>query len=149
MTTKESIVKYCLYQPRSHKEVKNKLYELGCTTSEVDEHIIELIQAGHLNEEHFARSIARGKFRMKQWGRRKIIEQLKLQQVSDRCIKLGLSEIDEEEYRAVAIKLVDKKFRELKGNRSNRLLQQKVFRYMMQKGYETDIIREAINETLN
>ena len=149
MTTKESIVKYCLYQPRSHKEVKNKLYELGCTTPEVDEHIIELIQAGHLNEEHFARSIARGKFRMKQWGRRKIIEQLKLQQVSDRCIKLGLSEIDEEEYRAVAIKLVDKKFRELKGNRSNRILQQKVFRYMMQKGYETDIIREAINETLN
>lgn len=129
--------------------MKNKLYELGCTTPEVNEHIIELIQAGHLNEEHFARSIARGKFRMKQWGRRKIIEQLKLQQVSDRCIKLGLSEIDEEEYRAVAIKLVDKKFRELKGNRSNRLLQQKVFRYMMQKGYETDIIREAINETLN
>ena len=149
MTTKESIVKYCLYQPRSHKEVKNKLYELGCTTSEVDEHIIELIQAGHLNEEHFARSIARGKFRMKQWGKRKIIEQLKLQQVSDRCIKLGLSEIDEEEYRAAAIKLADKKFRELKGNRSNRILQQKVFRYMMQKGYETDIIREAINETLN
>lgn len=149
MTTKESIVKYCLYQPRSHKEVKNKLYELGCTTPEVEELIIELIQAGHLNEEHFARSLARGKFRMKHWGRRKIIEQLKLQQVSERCIKLGLSEIDEEEYRAVAIKLADKKFRELKGNRSNRLLQQKVFRYMMQKGYETNIIREAINETLN
>lgn len=149
MTAKESIVKYCLYQPRSHKEVKNKLYELGCTTPEVEELIIELIQAGHLNEEHFARSLARGKFRMKQWGKRKIIEQLKLQQVSERCIKLGLSEIDEEEYRAVAIKLADKKFRELKGNRSNRLLQQKVFRYMMQKGYETNIIREAINETLN
>ena len=57
------------------------MYELGCTTPEVEENIAELIEKDVLNEERFARAIARGKFNMKQWGKRKIIEQLKFQQV--------------------------------------------------------------------
>src|SRR5688572_8761254 len=109
MSVLESIINYCLYQPRSHKEVRNKLYELGCTKPDVEEHIIKLIETGHLNEEKYAMAIARGKFRMKQWGRKKIIETLKQQEVSDYCIKKALTEIDEKDYNETITKLARKK----------------------------------------
>lgn len=143
-----TISRYCLYQERSHKEVKNKLYELGCTTPEVEENISELIQKDMLNEERYARAIARGKFRMKQWGKRKIIEQLKFQQVSEYCIKKGLSEIDESEYFDTAKKLAEKKLGEVKGGKEY-IRKQKVYRYLTQKGYESQVINSALNEILN
>ncbi len=143
-----TISRYCLYQERSHKEVRNKLYELGCTTPEVEENISELIQKDMLNEERYARAIARGKFRMKQWGKRKIIEQLKFQQVSEYCIKKGLSEIDESEYFDTAKKLAEKKLGEVKGGKEY-IRKQKVYRYLTQKGYESQVINSALNEILN
>ena len=146
---KESILHYCQYQERSHKEVRNKLYELGCTTPEVEENIAELIEKDVLNEERFARAIARGKFNMKQWGKRKIIEQLKFQQVSEYCIKKALTEIDYDEYLHVAKKLVVKKLPEYKGEKKDYIIKQKLYRYLAQKGYETEIINIALNETLS
>lgn len=145
----DSITRYCQYQPRSHKEVRNKLYELGCTTNEVDDNILKLIETGLLNEERYARAIARGKFRIKHWGKNKIIEQLRQQQVSVYCIKLAMTEIDDEEYQQKANDLAEKKWRELKTDRKSRIQQQKVYRYLLQKGYEANVIKAAINETLN
>lgn len=149
MSVLDSITHYCQYQERSHKEVRNKLYELGCTTPEVEEHLIELIQADILNEERYARALARGKFRMKQWGRRKIIQQLRLQQVSEPCIKKALTEIDEEEYYQVATKLAEKKISEIKSEKNYFTRRQKIYRYLVQKGYENDIVHSIINETLS
>lgn len=148
MSYKDSITRYCQYQPRCHKEVRNKLYELGCTTPEVEEQIIELIQSGLLNEENYARAIARGKFRMKQWGRRKIVEQLKIQQVSDYCIKKALTEIDEDEYLLTLNLLAEKKLKELKSEKNIFIRKQKMYRYLVQKGYESSLSNEAINDIL-
>lgn len=149
MSVLDSITHYCQYQERSHKEVRNKLYELGCTTPEVEDHLIELIQADVLNEERYARALARGKFRMKQWGRRKIIQQLKFQQVSEICIKKALTEIDPELYYQTAKKLAEKKFAELKTEKNHFTRRQKIYRYLVQKGYESDIVHDIINEILN
>ena len=82
MELKAAILHYCKYQERCHAEVRNKLYELGFTTPEVEQQIAELIGTGVLNEERFARAFAGGKFRMKQWGREKIKQQLKLKKIS-------------------------------------------------------------------
>lgn len=143
-----AITYYCRYQERSHKEVKNKLYELGCTTPEVDEYLIKVIQADFLNEERFARAVARGKFRLKQWGRNKIIQQLKQQQVSEFCIKKALTEIDEDDYIATAKKLAAKKLKEIRSEKNIFIRKQKMYRYLLQKGYESGIINTVINETL-
>lgn len=145
MDVKAAIQHYCNYQPRCHAEVRNKLYELGCTTPEVEENIAELIEAGLLNEEKFARAYARGKFRIKHWGKQKIVSQLRLKKVSEYCIKKGLSEIDAEEYEQTLQRLGTAKWNELKGERSPRTKQMKVFRYLMQKGYESDLARDLLN----
>lgn len=146
MEVKSAIEHYCRYQERSHKEVRNKLYELGCSRDEVEENIVELIQEDLLNEERYARALARGKFRMKQWGKNKIIQQLKFQQVSDYCIQKALTEIDEEDYWNTARSLVEKKKAELRTEKNHYIKKQKVYRYLYQKGFESNLIYEIIKE---
>ncbi len=148
MDARTAIFKYCNYQDRCHSEVRNKLYELGCKTPEVEQYIAELIENNVLNEERYARSIARGKFRMKQWGRIKIIQQLKLNKISDYCIKAALTEIDGDEYIATLQKLATKKWREFKKGKDAFSAKAKLHRYLLQKGYENDLIKDCIPEII-
>lgn len=128
--------------------MRNKLYELGCTTPEVEEHIADLISADVLNEERYARAFARGKFRMLKWGKSKIINELKGDRVSEYCIKKGLTEIDEEEYMQVLKTLFEKKWLSLKSEKNQFTKRAKVQRYLMQKGYESSLVQDLINETI-
>lgn len=148
MDIKQAIEHYCNYQPRCHKEVRNKLYELGCTTPEVEEHIADLISADILNEERYARAFARGKFRMLKWGKSKIINELRGNRVSEYCIKKGLTEIDEEAYMEVLKTLFEKKWKDLKSEKNQFTKRAKAQRYLMQKGYESNLVQELINETI-
>jgi regulatory protein len=143
---RESIYRYCNYQPRCHKEVRNKLYELGATTPEVEELIAELISNRILNEETYARAICRGKFRMKHWGKTRIIQQLRQNKISDYCIRKGLTEIDPLEYERKLRSLAEKKWLELKKEKSPAAKKGKLYRYMLQKGYEADLVQEVIRQ---
>ncbi|MBC7554982.1 MAG: RecX family transcriptional regulator [Taibaiella sp.] len=149
METKPAIIRYCRYQERCHSEVRNKLYEIGCYTAEVEQLLTELIEMGLLNEERFARAFARGKFRMLQWGRVKIKQELTARKISEYCIRQGMKEIDEEGYAATMQKLVDRKWRELRTERSPATKKGKLYRYMVQKGYENSIILELLQEKIN
>lgn len=139
-----SILHYCQYQERCHKEVRNKLYEIGFTTDEVNRQIAELIESGILNEERFAIAFARGKFRLLQWGRIKIKQQLKLRGISEYCIKKALKEIDNEEYSRVLTQLAVKKLSSLKRDKNTLLRKAKTCRYLLQKGYEKALIINAL-----
>jgi regulatory protein len=143
-----AILHYCKYQERCHSEVRNKLYELGYNTEDVEQQLTELIEKGILSEERFAIAFARGRWRMKQWGRVKIKQQLKLRKISDYCIKKGLAEIDGIEYEKVLDKLASKKVAELKSEKNIFIRKAKVYRYLIQKGYEQDIVREWLDAKL-
>jgi len=143
-----AILHYCKYQERCHMEVRNRLYELGFTHGEVERQLTELIENGALNEERFARAYAGGKFRMKQWGKEKIKQQLKLRKISDYCIKKAMTEIDAEAYYKTLKKLSFKKWAELKGVRSMMMKKSRLYRYLVQKGYERDLVMDAINDCI-
>jgi len=74
--------KHCAYQERSQQEVRNKLFEWGLHSADVENAIVELISANFINEERFAMQLASGKFRIKHWGKVKITQALKLHKVS-------------------------------------------------------------------
>jgi regulatory protein len=143
-----AILHYCKYQERCHSEVRSKLFELGFTTNEVERQLTALIEAGILNEERFARAFARGRFRMKQWGKEKIKQQLKLRKISDYCIRKAMEEIDSDEYENTLIKLSSKKWQESKKDRSLASRKAKLYRYLIQKGYELDLVMGAINDNI-
>lgn len=140
------IKQYCAYQERCHAEVRDKLYSYGLNKSEVEEIIYTLITENYLNEERFAIHYAGGKFRMKQWGKNKIKQSLKLKQVSEYCIKKALKEIDEKEYEKIFLKLVEQKLKILKSERNIFIKKRKLQDFLLQKGFENDLVREAIKE---
>lgn len=141
----QKLRQYCAYQERSHYEVQQKLWDLGVRRAEHDEIISTLIEEDYLNEERFARAFAGGKFRMKDWGRKKIYYALKEKQVSEYSIKKAMKEIDDEEYKNVLKELAEKKYAALKSEQYL-VRKKKTMDYLLQKGYEADLVTKAVNE---
>ncbi|RPE13304.1 RecX family transcriptional regulator [Chitinophaga lutea] len=136
---------YCAYQERCHSEVREKCYELGLRGHDIEEAIAHLVEENFLNEERFARAYAGSKFRMQQWGRKKITMMLKQKQVSPYCIKKGLSEIDAEDYWSTLLALAGKKYGLLKAEQYLKR-QYKTMQFLLQRGYEQELAREAIEQ---
>lgn len=135
---------YCAYQERCHSEVKEKLYGFGLHKKDVDELLSELISENYLNEERFAIQYAGGKFRIKQWGRVKIKYALKQKQVSEYSIKKALAAIDENDYKKTLAKLFEQKLKSLKAEKNIFIKKRKLQDHLIQKGFETDLIRKLI-----
>lgn len=146
-TALEKLQKYCAYQDRCHREVRTKLLELGVYGDDLEQVIAELITENFLNEERFARSYARGKFRMKGWGRRKITQELKSRQISTYCIKKGMSEIDDEAYEKKLLNLLEKKNSLIK-EKNIYIKRKKLFDYAYRKGYESFLIQNFVKVLL-
>ncbi len=136
---------YCAYQERSQQQVRDKLYDYGLHFDEVEEVISDLIVDGYLNEERFAKAYAGGKFRIKQWGRHKILQGLKQHRISEYCIKKGLAEIDGEDYYNTLSSLLLKKVNSIKASndfdRRNKLA-----RFAIGRGFENSLVWEVIKD---
>ena len=114
----EKIKHFCGYQERNHREVKEKLFSFGLYKDQIDAMLSLLIQEDYLNEERYALAFARGKFRMKGWGKVKIKYELKQQQISEYCIKKALGAIDEDDYIQTFTKAFDEKIKSLKSEKN-------------------------------
>jgi regulatory protein len=139
---------YCAYQERCHQEVKDKLFGFGLRREEADELISKLIEDNYLDEERFAVQFAGGKFRMKQWGRRRIEAELKARQVSSYCIRKGLAQIPEEDYAKTLAKLAGEKYKSLAGEDAF-VARAKTMSYLLYKGYEPELTAKAIDNLAN
>lgn len=138
---------YCAYQERSQQEVRDKLYSYGLHQDEVEDVLADLIVEGFINEERFARAYVGGKFRMKGWGKLKIMQGLQQHRISEYCIRKGLEEIEPEAYYQVLKKHAEKKLPSLRGQ-SAYLQKGKLTQHLMMKGFEGDLIREVIEELI-
>lgn len=136
---------YCSYQERCHSEVVDKLYQLGMKSDEIDVVVVHLLQHHFLNEERFARSFARGKHRIKSWGKIRIVNELKARQISAPNIKAALTEITEEEYLATFHQLAERHWHSLterKGPKKNK----KFCDYLLRRGWESQLVYEKMKE---
>lgn len=141
----KKLQRYCAYQDRCHSEVRSKLLDLGVYGDTLEEIMAELIIERFLDEERFARSYARGKFNIKKWGRMRIRRELKFRKISAYCIKKGLSEIDEEAYRATLQHILTKKIKDYSRKYNDYVSRQKAAQYAMGRGYESPLIWEILN----
>lgn len=130
---------YCAYRERSHFEVKEKLYDWGLHRNEVEGLLAHLVTTNFLNEERFAQAYVSGKFRIKRWGRRKILEGLKANRISEYCVRKGMQEISEEEYEETIKSLAQQKMKLTKGG-SRFERNGKVAQYIIRKGFEPDLV---------
>lgn len=139
----EKLTAFCAYQERCPWEIRRKLYGKGIRDDKAEDLIAELVSEGFVNEERYARSFARGKFRMKKWGRNRIRLELKMREIPGELIDKGLSEIDPAEYYDTLLSQTEKKWK----NTSEPDLYKKKYKvtqYLMSRGFEMDLVTEVL-----
>lgn len=141
----QRVRKYCAYQERSHSEVRNKLLQYGQKGLDLEEIITKLIEENYLNEERFAKAFSGGKFRIKGWGKNKIRQQLHVKKISAYNINQALKEIDNAEYEKMLKKIIQKRTVTLQGLTSFEK-RNKLARYLITKGYETELVWNILNQ---
>ncbi|QBA65157.1 regulatory protein RecX [Muriicola soli] len=139
---------YCAYQERCHQEVVQKLREMHMIPEAIDQIMGHLISENYLNEERFARSFARGKFRIKSWGRNRISLELKKRNISPTIINIALRELEEPAYSDTLESLAKKRFKQLKGLNPWQQ-KKKLGDYLLYRGWESDLVYEQINRLVN
>ena len=136
---------YCAYQDRCHQEVSQKMYSFSLSTYEKEEIMVYLIDNNFLNEERFAQSFTRGKHNYKNWGKNRIINELKARNISSTIIKIALKEINDSLYLETFEELAEKHWNSI--SESNLMKKRKKFcDYFLRKGWENELIYEKVRE---
>ena len=142
---KRSLERYCVYQDRCHQEIESKLRSMRMIPEACEIILLHLMEHDFLNEERFARSFARGKFKIKNWGRRRIEMELKQRDISSYNIRAGLSEISDEDYITIFRQISEKRYEVVQ--ETNLLKKRKkVADYLLRKGFESHMVYEILIE---
>jgi|SRR6185312_3838543 len=151
------IRKYCALRERSSKEVRKKLTEIGILEDKILIVIQKMQDEGFLNEQRYVLAYARGKFRNKKWGKRKIEMELKKQGIGEEMLEKGLHEIENEDYLQVLDKLLLRKWKQIQAKPIGDTYitddifspaVQKLLNYAIQKGFEYEVVMERIKKML-
>ena len=138
---------YCVYQDRCHQEVERKMNEHQLIPEAKEKILLHLMQHDFLNEERFSKSFARGKFRIKNWGKQRIIRELKTKNISNYNINSALKEIDYEDYLETIYRITK--------NRNHTITENNIYKrkkklqdFLLRKGYEYDLIFKIVNAVI-
>ncbi|MBR9830681.1 RecX family transcriptional regulator [bacterium] len=141
--------KFCLYRERSEVEMERKMKEWGADQKIIDKVLDDLIDSKFVSNKRFSMAYARGKFNVKGWGRIKIRQGLKFHKISDSLILEVFEQIKLEDYKKTLEKVIVKKMpeslKELDKNEQFEL-KGKLYRTAAQKGYESALIIEILDE---
>lgn len=147
-SVKEAIQKiehFCAYQERCHEEVVSKLRTMKMDLDEIDQIMVYLIAENFINEERFACSFARGKHRIKHWGRIRIINELKYKNISQTLINTALKEISLEEYLETFHTIAQRHWETIR--ETNTLKKRKKFcDYLLRRGFESNLVYDKVKE---
>lgn len=136
---------YCSFQERCLLDVKNRFIAWNVEKSDYDKIIDYLIDENYLSEERYIEAFVRGKFVIKKWGKNKIKLGLNQKRIFDERLtaKAFESEIEEEEYLNTIADLITKK-RALINEEDELKERDKLYRYMLSKGYESELITKFL-----
>lgn len=149
----EKIRYFCSYRERSEIETELKLRSMQIPALKIRDILKGLREDGFISDERFAMAFARGKWRVKRWGRLRITYELRQRKIPEKLIAKAMEEIDEEEYIEVLAEVIRRKAASLhpqakEENKSGKKLnlKDKLFNFALGKGYEYDLVREILDE---
>lgn len=140
---KQKMANYCVYQDRCHQEVEQKLLEFRVIPEAREEILLYLMKENYLNEERFTRSYIRGKFKIKQWGRNKIRNHLRMKGISDKLASKCMDEINDVEYQKTILKIYEDYVTRIRGLNEYQK-RAKTIRYLLGRGFEYDVMQNVL-----
>ena len=145
---REKAMRYCSYQERCVLDLEKRFYAWNVKKENWDKIVDYLIKDDFLNEKRYVEAFVRGKFKMKKWGRNKIKIGLISKRVYDEKLfnTVFETEIEEEEYLSTLKGLIEKKLL-LINEADDYKKREKLYRYMLGKGYESELILKNLSPT--
>ena len=141
----DKMAKYCAYQERCVKDVRDKLKTFEIPEEEKAKIIDYLLDNRFVNDERFAKSFVRGKVNQSGWGVNKIRFHLIQKGIDKDIIEEALGQTDEEAYRQRLIDILKTKNKTIKAD-SDFEKKRKLAAYAMQKGFEGALVWEVLND---
>ena len=141
----DKMAKYCAYQERCVKDVRDKLKTFDLPQKEKDKIIDYLVDNRFVNDERFARSFVRGKINQSGWGLNKIRFHLIQKGIAKDIIDEALTQTDEDLYRQRLIDILKTKSKTIKAE-TDFERKRKLAAYAMQKGFEASLVWEVLKE---
>jgi len=141
---KRELEYYCSYQDRCHEEVHQKLKSLNMIPQAIDVIMAHLIEHNFLNEERFACGFARGKFRIKNYGTRRIITQLKAKGISKYNIDTAMKEINDDDYTETFNALAERQWNSI-AEKNVLKKKKKLADYLLRKGFESHLVYDKMS----
>lgn len=124
-------------------DIEQKLEAWGVSRSDSQAIIQNLKNEKFIDENRYASYFANDKFRFNQWGRIKIAYMLKSKKIPVESIENALTQIDEKKYIDTLRKILEEKARKTKFiNEFDK--KGKLMRYAQGKGFEFDLINQAL-----
>lgn len=141
----DKIAKYCAYQERCVKDVKDKLKTFDIPHEERDKILAYLLDNRFVSDERFAKSFVRGKINQSGWGLNKIRFHLIQKGIAKELIDEALGQTDEEVYRQRLTDILSAKAKTIKAA-SVFEKKRKLAAYAMQKGFEGNLVWEVLKD---
>ena len=139
----DKMVKYCAYQERCVKEVRDKLKTYGLTEKENSKIIDYLLDNRFVNDERFAKIFVQSKANQNDWGTNKIRFHLIQKGIAKEIIDEALGQTDEDEYRQRLIDILNTKAKTVKAQNDFEK-KRKLAAYAMQKGFEGALVWDVL-----
>ena len=139
----DKMAKYCAYQERCEKDVRDKLKAFDIPQEEKTKIIEYLLDNRFVNDERFAKSFVRGKVNQSGWGINKIRFHLIQKGIDKEVINEALGQTDEEVYRQRLIDILKTKSKTIKAANDFEK-KRKLAAYAMQKGFEGVLVWEVL-----
>ena len=114
----------------------------------IDQIVHHLLLHNYLNESRFAQTFVRGKFRVKKWGKNRIVRELKMRDISKYNIDLALKEIPDKEYFSMFHELAEKRFRQLYAEENLQKKRRKMADYLLYRGWESHLVWDKVRELI-
>ncbi|MAB95009.1 MAG: recombinase RecX [Flavobacteriales bacterium] len=141
----EQLKSYCAIQERCSNDIVTKMKSWRITNKNQNKILEILIQEDFINDKRYSKSFCRGKFRIKKWGKIKIVNELKRKNINSTTIISSLNEISDMDYS----KELDTQFNKKKQS-INTLnyyeKKKKIANYLIGKGYESNLVWEKLRE---
>lgn len=126
-------------------DVVQKMHRWGLSQAESDRIVDRLVDEKYIDEERFARAYCNDRMRFSRWGRIKIAAMLRGMHVPDSAIRLGLEQLDVNEYREVLGSVIERKDRTLAEDDPYRR-RVRLIRFAAGRGFELEEINKFLPE---
>ena len=141
----DKMTRYCVYQERCVKDVKDKLKTFDIAEEEKTKILEYLLDNRFANDERYAMAFVRGKVNQSGWGINKIRFHLAQKGIAKELIDEALRQTDEETYRQRLIDILKTKAKTVKAD-SDFEIKRKLAAYAMQKGFEGTLVWEVLKD---